>query len=63
LVHAVDDTAVPMANSEAYRTALEAHGVEAMLIGYPNGGHGFGLHNQTTTDPWFDHFLAWLAGR
>ena len=61
LVHAEDDTGVPIANSEAYVAALEKYGVDAKLLTYPKGGHGFGLHNKTTEDKWFDHFLHWLA--
>ncbi|MFC7525141.1 alpha/beta hydrolase [Parapedobacter sp. GCM10030251] len=60
LVHAEDDGAVPIANSEAYVKALEKYGIAAKLIRYPQGGHGFGLHNKTTSDKWFDHFLVWL---
>lgn len=60
LVHAEDDTAVPINNSEAYVKALEKYGIAAKLIRYPKGGHGFGLHNKTTSDKWFDHFLVWL---
>ena len=63
LVHAQDDNAVPIANSEAYVAALRQHGVEGMLITYPRGGHGFGLVNKTTDDRWFDHLLVWLAAR
>lgn len=63
LVHAGDDTAVPIANSEAYVAALERHGVAAKLITYPRGGHGFGLNNKTTEDKWFDQFLSWLVSR
>lgn len=62
LVHAEDDTAVPIANSEAYAAALKAHSIAAKLITYPKGGHGFGLHNKTTSDKWADHFLEWLMG-
>ena len=61
LVHAEDDTVVPIANSEAYVAALKKNGVDAKLVTYPGGGHGFGLNNKTTTDKWFDHFLEWLA--
>lgn len=61
LVHAEDDTVVPIANSKAYAAALRQNGVDAGLITYPEGGHGFGLNNKTTTDKWFDHFLTWLA--
>ncbi len=62
LVHAEDDTVVPIANSEAYVAALEHQGIAVKLITYPNGGHGFGLNNKTTADKWFDHFLEWLKG-
>ncbi|MFB2120324.1 alpha/beta hydrolase [Parapedobacter sp. 2B3] len=61
LVHAEDDTGVPIANSEAYVAALKQHGVDAKLLTYPKGGHGFGLNNRTTEDKWLDHFLSWLA--
>lgn len=60
LVHAEDDTAVPIANSESYAAALHSHGVAVKLLTYPHGGHGFGLHNKTTTDQWFGHFVEWL---
>lgn len=62
LVHAEDDTAVPIANSEAYVKALEKYGITAQLTRYAKGGHGFGLHNKTTSDKWFDHFMVWLEG-
>lgn len=60
LVHAGDDAAVPIANSELYVSALEKYGVTAKLLTYPTGGHGFGLNNRTTSDKWFSHFLEWL---
>ncbi len=60
LVHAEDDLAVPITNSQAYARALEAHGINAKLLVYPKGGHGFGLVNRSTDDRWFDHFLSWL---
>jgi len=60
VVHAADDTAVPISNSEAYVAALKNYQIPTRLITYPNGGHGFGLHNKTTPDKWFDHFLKWL---
>lgn len=60
LVHAEDDSAVPIANSQLYAEALEKHGTANHLLVYPNGGHGFGLINRTTPDRWFDHLLLWL---
>ncbi|QNL52389.1 alpha/beta hydrolase [Olivibacter sp. SDN3] len=60
LVHAADDTAVPIANSIDFYENLQKEKVPSKLIRYPQGGHGFGLHNKTTDDQWFDHALAWL---
>lgn len=60
LVHAADDTAVPIANSNHFYENLQKEKVPSKLIRYPKGGHGFGLHNQTTDDKWFDHALEWL---
>lgn len=60
LVHAEDDSAVPIANSQLFHTALVDHNIPSKFLVYPKGGHGFGLNNSTTTDQWFDHFLNWL---
>ncbi len=60
LVHAEDDTAVPIANSRHFDEALAKQGIAHKLITYSNGGHGFGLHNRTTSDDWFVHAIAWL---
>src|SRR5690606_10473829 len=62
LVHAEDDTVVPIANSETYADALKRHGTAETCITYPQGAHGLGLHNKTPADKWFDLFLEWLAG-
>jgi dipeptidyl aminopeptidase/acylaminoacyl peptidase len=43
LVHAGDDSAVPVANSLLFYQALVAHKVPAELHIYPHGGHGFSL--------------------
>lgn len=60
LVHAKDDRAVPINNSERFRDSLIHHQVPVKLIVYDEGGHGFGLNNKTTKDQWFDHFILWL---
>lgn len=60
LVHAEDDTTVPIANSERFYEALQKNKIASKLITYPRGGHGFGLNNKTTDDKWFDHALEWL---
>jgi acetyl esterase/lipase len=43
LVHAEDDTAVPVENSINYFEALKKHNIPAELHIYEKGGHGFGL--------------------
>jgi len=42
LVHAGDDTAVPVGNSLGFYAALHRAGVPAELHVFPYGGHGFG---------------------
>ncbi|HLI93223.1 MAG TPA: alpha/beta hydrolase [Puia sp.] len=61
MVHAEDDKTVPVANSLHFFEALEKNGVPAEMHIYPGGGHGFGLHNPTTTDQWTDRLKNWLA--
>ena len=63
LVHAEDDSAVPIATSRGYAAAFEQHVTANRLLVYPSGGHGFGLINPTTPDRWFNHFLQWLDKR
>ncbi|MDB5105447.1 MAG: axeA 7 [Fibrobacteres bacterium] len=43
LLHAKDDNAVPVRNSQAYYDSLKRRGVAAELKLYEKGGHGFGL--------------------
>ncbi|MCK0144371.1 alpha/beta hydrolase [Arenibacter sp. F26102] len=61
LVHATDDTAVPVENSLLFYTALIKHKVAAEMHIYPTGGHGFALGLQ---DPhlatWTDQWIGWL---
>jgi acetyl esterase/lipase len=60
LVHAKDDNGVKYENSVRYYEALIKNNVTAELKLYDHGGHGFGLHNSTTTDKWMDHLKTWL---
>jgi len=39
---------------------LQQNGVPTEMHIYPHGGHGFGLHNKTTSDSWFDRLKTWL---
>jgi acetyl esterase/lipase len=45
LVHAADDTTVPVANSLMMFTALKAKAVPAEMHVFEEGGHGFGLRS------------------
>lgn len=63
LVHAADDTSVPVGNSLRFAEALQAHHVAVELIVYPSGGHGFGLNNATTRDRWIDRCAQWLESQ
>jgi acetyl esterase/lipase len=60
MVHAEDDPVVPVQNTLMFYNALLANKVQARLIIYPHGGHGFGLVNRTTKDYWFNSATNWL---
>jgi acetyl esterase/lipase len=60
IVHAEDDKTVPVVNSIDLYEALMHHHVPAELHLFPKGGHGFGMHNSTTTDQWPDRLREWL---
>ena len=61
LVHAGDDGTVPVENSIRFYQACIKNKVPAEMHLYPKGGHGFGLHNKSTTDKWFDRLLIWIT--
>lgn len=60
LVHANDDGAVPVENSILFNQAMVKNKVPVETHLYQAGGHGFGLHNKTTSDEWFDHLVNWM---
>lgn len=63
LLHATDDTAVPVENSLLFYSALIKNKVPAEMHIYPSGGHGFALG---LSDPhlatWTDQWIGWLTG-
>ena len=61
LVHALDDAAVPVANSLAYLAALLAAQVPAEAHLFEVGGHGFGIRlaDGKPAAAWPELFLAW----
>jgi len=60
LVHAKDDHTVPYANSVEFAEALKKHHVPAELYLYDRGGHGFGMHNETSSLSWMDLCIEWM---
>ncbi len=60
LVHAGDDGTVPAENSIRFYQACIKNKVLAEMHLYPKGGHGFGMHNKTTDDKWFERLINWM---
>ena len=61
LVHAGDDTGVPVENSMLYYAALRAKGVSTSLHVYPKGGHGFAFGmGKGPVENWRDVLLDWI---
>jgi acetyl esterase/lipase len=60
LVHAKDDNAVPYANSTDFVEALKKHHIPVELYLYERGGHGFGMTNKTSNQPWMDLCILWM---
>jgi acetyl esterase/lipase len=60
LVHAKDDKAVPIENSEMYLAQLKKFGVPGELYVYEKGGHGFGMNNKTSDVKWTELLRKWM---
>jgi dipeptidyl aminopeptidase/acylaminoacyl peptidase len=70
LLHAEDDTRVPISHAEIVYTTLKRIGVEAEFVRYPSGGHGFSSSAPrftcdalNRTGDWFDRHLKGSARR
>jgi acetyl esterase/lipase len=65
LVHAVDDTSVPVENSLALFDALRAAKVPVEMHLFEEGGHGFGIRYAVgkPAQAWPDLVLAWMQRR
>jgi acetyl esterase/lipase len=64
IVHAIDDTTVPIANSEQFLQALLNHHIPAELHKYDVGGHGFGMRKTgIPADNWPELLKNWLHSR
>ena len=64
IIHARDDGAVPIANSENLLKALQKNKVPAKLVTYDQGGHGFGMRKKgIPVENWPQEMKAWLTER
>jgi dipeptidyl aminopeptidase/acylaminoacyl peptidase len=63
IVHAEDDTAVPVENALLLRAALKAKGISVETHLFRSGGHGFGLRLSTgkPIEAWPDLWRAWVG--
>jgi acetyl esterase/lipase len=60
LVHAKDDNTVPFENSTVFADSLKKHHVPVEVWLYNQGGHGFGMQNKTSRQPWMDLCIRWI---
>jgi acetyl esterase/lipase len=60
LVHAKDDSAVPVENSINYFQKLQFKQVPAEIYLFEKGGHGFGMKNKTSEVFWPELMQKWL---
>lgn len=60
IFQAENDETVKVENSIIFYQALIKNRVNAELLIYPKGGHGFGLNNSTTTSKWMDECQKWM---
>lgn len=61
LVHATDDTGVPVENSLLFYQALKTNAVPVEMHIYPKGGHGFGLGvGKSYLESWTERLVEWM---
>lgn len=61
IVHAKDDKTVPVQNALLYYKALRDLKVEAKLLLFDKGGHGFGMVNPEEKVEWREEMKIWLG--
>ena len=61
LFHTVEDTAVPIENSQMFYDALTQNHVPAKFVALESGGHGLNGYKGPMWDQWQTEFIAWLA--
>lgn len=60
LVHAVNDYAVPVENSDRYASNLHKKGGAVTKVILPEGGHGFGFDPKRPVAYWTQYLEVWL---
>lgn len=60
IVHANDDEVVPIQNTILFVAALQEKKVRVQPLFYAGGGHGFGLHNKSSSKDWMAECITWL---
>ncbi|MBK1833311.1 alpha/beta hydrolase [Roseibacillus ishigakijimensis] len=60
LVHAADDSGVPLRNSAEFMSACAEKKVPVRAAIFPTGGHGFGWKGRGASEGWMTHLAAWL---
>ncbi|MFD0749804.1 alpha/beta hydrolase [Mucilaginibacter calamicampi] len=60
IIHAQDDTTVPVQNTLMFFDALVKNKVPSEMHIYPAGGHGFGINNRKSKENWFDWCKGWM---
>lgn len=63
LIHATDDTGVPVENSLLFFQALKDKGVDASLHVFASGGHGFSFAHGKEAGSWTKLVEEWLVRR
>jgi acetyl esterase/lipase len=61
IFQAEDDRTVKVQNSLVFYDALLKNKVQAEMLIYPKGGHGFGLNNKSTSSKWMDECEKWMV--
>ncbi|MBO9730163.1 MAG: alpha/beta hydrolase [Chitinophaga sp.] len=60
MVHAADDTVIPLKNTLSFFNALLQNKVKAEMHILQSGDHGFALTDSNSKDLWFKLFKSWL---
>lgn len=62
ILHAKDDSGVPVDNTNLYYDALVEHGVPSRKMLIDEGGHGFGMDRSNPAYGWQKELKKWLKG-